>query len=133
MAFWNKLNANERLAGIGAIVIIVSWLVGIASGIVGGLKIVLTFIGVLTLGGVVLPIGGYSDFPRHHPNHVSPEEAVQAFQDLGARLLVPMHWGTFELNREPYGEPPDRLMREAQRQGLEEHVAVLSPGQTIRW
>jgi hypothetical protein len=33
VAFWNKLNANERLAGIGAIIIIVSWLVGIASGV----------------------------------------------------------------------------------------------------
>ena len=80
-----------------------------------------------------LPIGGYSDYRDHHPNHVSPEESVRAFQDLGARLLVPMHWGTFELNREAYGEPPDRLLREAQRQGLEESVAVLSPGQTIRW
>jgi N-acyl-phosphatidylethanolamine-hydrolysing phospholipase D len=80
-----------------------------------------------------LPIGGYSDFRHHHPNHLSPEESVQAFEDLKARLLVPMHWGTFELNREPFREPPDRLMAEALRHGLEEHVAQLSPGQTIRW
>jgi hypothetical protein len=44
-----------------------------------------------------------------------------------------MHWGTFELNREPFREPPDRLMAEALRHGLEERVAPLSPGQTIRW
>ena len=31
-----------------------------------------------------------------------------------------MHWGTFELNREPFREPPDRLMAEALRHGLEE-------------
>jgi N-acyl-phosphatidylethanolamine-hydrolysing phospholipase D len=80
-----------------------------------------------------LPIGGYSDFHRHHPNHLSPEEAVWAFEDLRGRMLVPMHWGTFELNREPFAEPPDRLMAEALRRGLEEHVAPLSPGQTIRW
>jgi N-acyl-phosphatidylethanolamine-hydrolysing phospholipase D len=80
-----------------------------------------------------LPIGGYSDFPRHHPNHLSPEETVQAFEDLRGRLLVPMHWGTFDLNREPFREPPDRLMAEALRRGLEERVAPLSPGQTIRW
>jgi N-acyl-phosphatidylethanolamine-hydrolysing phospholipase D len=80
-----------------------------------------------------LPIGGYSDFRYHHPNHLSPEETVQAFEDLKARLLVPMHWGTFELNREPFREPPDRLMAEAFRHGLEEHVAQLSPGQTILW
>jgi N-acyl-phosphatidylethanolamine-hydrolysing phospholipase D len=80
-----------------------------------------------------LPIGGYSDYPHHHPNHVSPEESVRAFEDLRGHLLVPMHWGTFELNREPFGEPPDRLRRAAQRRGLEESIAVLSPGQTIRW
>ena len=80
-----------------------------------------------------LPIGGYSDFRSHHPNHLNPEEAVQAFEDLKASLLVPMHWGTFELNREPFREPPDRLTAEALRHGLEEHVAQLSPGQTIRW
>ena len=80
-----------------------------------------------------LPIGGYSDFRDHHPNHLSPEEAVQAFEDLRAALLVPMHWGTFELNREPFREPPDRLMAEALRHGVEERVAPLSPGQTIRW
>ena len=80
-----------------------------------------------------LPIGGYSDYRDHHPNHVSPEESVRAFEDLGAQLLVPMHWGTFELNREAYREPPERLLREAQRQGLEESMAVLSPGQTNRW
>ena len=82
---------------------------------------------------VALPIGGYSDFRHHHPNHLSPEETVQAFEDLNARLLVPMHWGTFELNREPFHEPPDRLMAEALRHGLEERVAPLSPGQTVRW
>jgi N-acyl-phosphatidylethanolamine-hydrolysing phospholipase D len=39
-----------------------------------------------------LPIGGYGDFRYHHPNHLSPEETVQAFEDLRASLLVPMHW-----------------------------------------
>jgi N-acyl-phosphatidylethanolamine-hydrolysing phospholipase D len=81
----------------------------------------------------VLPIGGYSAFTARHPNHLSPEESVQLFEDLHARLLVPMHWGTFALNREPYREPPDRLLAEALRRGLEEHVAILSPGQSIDW
>jgi N-acyl-phosphatidylethanolamine-hydrolysing phospholipase D len=80
-----------------------------------------------------LPIGGYSDYHGGHPNHLSPEEALQAFEDLGARLMVPMHWGTFSLNREPFAEPPRRLLAEALRRGDEERVALLSPGQTIRW
>jgi N-acyl-phosphatidylethanolamine-hydrolysing phospholipase D len=80
-----------------------------------------------------IPIGGYSSFERGHPNHVNPEEALQLFEDLGGRLLVPMHWGTFDMNREPFHEPPDRLLHEATRRGLEKEVVVLSPGQTIPW
>lgn len=80
-----------------------------------------------------LPIGGYSSYTSKHPNHLNPEEAVQLFEDLHARLLVPMHWGTFRLNREPFREPPDRLLKEALRRGDEEQVALLSPGETISW
>ena len=80
----------------------------------------------------LIPIGGY-DFRVHHPNHVNPEEAIQLFEDVRGKLMVPMHWGTFDFNREIASEPPNRLMREAIRRGLEEHVAILSPGQTTRW
>lgn len=80
-----------------------------------------------------LPIGGYSDYLARHPNHLNPEEAVQLFEDLGAGLLVPMHWGTFDFNREPFREPPERLLAEARRRGIEERMAILSPGQTLPW
>lgn len=80
-----------------------------------------------------IPIGGYSAYRTRHPNHVNPEEAIQLFEDVRARLLVPMHWGTFDMNREPFREPPEWLMREALNRGLGEQVAVLRPGQTISW
>jgi N-acyl-phosphatidylethanolamine-hydrolysing phospholipase D len=81
----------------------------------------------------IIPIGGYRQYTQRHPNHVNPEEALQLFEDVGGRLMVPMHWATFALNREPFREPPDRLMAEALRRGDEERIAVLSPGQTIHW
>jgi len=80
-----------------------------------------------------IPIGGYSAYAAHHPNHVSPEEGVQLFEDVRGQRLVPMHWGTFALNREPFREPPERLLAEALRRGLEERIALLSPGQSIHW
>jgi N-acyl-phosphatidylethanolamine-hydrolysing phospholipase D len=80
-----------------------------------------------------LPIGGYSSFSARHPNHLNPEEAMQLFDDLRGRVLVPMHWGTFALNREPFREPPDRLLAEALRRGEEELVALLSQGQSMHW
>lgn len=80
-----------------------------------------------------LPIGGYSAFSARHPNHVNPEEALQLFDDLRGRVFVPMHWGTFALNREPFREPPKRLLAEALKRGEEESIALLSQGQSIRW
>jgi N-acyl-phosphatidylethanolamine-hydrolysing phospholipase D len=81
----------------------------------------------------LIPIGGYASFGQGHPNHLNPEEALTLFEDLGGRRLVPMHWGTFSMNREPFQEPPDRLLREALRRGLEQRIELLSPGQTIPW
>jgi N-acyl-phosphatidylethanolamine-hydrolysing phospholipase D len=80
-----------------------------------------------------IPIGGYYAWTRGHPNHVNPEEAVQLLEDVRGRLMVPMHWGTFDMNREPFREPPDRLFAEALRRGIEERIAPLNPGQTIHW
>jgi N-acyl-phosphatidylethanolamine-hydrolysing phospholipase D len=80
-----------------------------------------------------IPIGGYASYGERHPNHLNPEEALQFFEDIQGGLMVPMHWGTFAMNREPFREPPERLLTEALRRGLEERIAVLSPGQTIHW
>src|SRR5215471_19528560 len=42
----------------------------------------------------LLPIGAYQ--PASFRNvHTSPEDALQAFQDLGSLWMVPMHYGTF--------------------------------------
>src|SRR5437667_1333385 len=80
-----------------------------------------------------IPIGGYSAWETGHPNHVNPEEALRLFQDLGGRLFVPIHFGTFDMNREPFAAPPARLMRAAVADGIEEHIALLSPGQPVHW
>jgi L-ascorbate metabolism protein UlaG (beta-lactamase superfamily) len=60
-------------------------------------------------------------------------EALQLFKDVDGRLMVPMHWATFAVNREPCHEPAGRLRAEAVRRGIDERIALLSPGQTISW
>jgi N-acyl-phosphatidylethanolamine-hydrolysing phospholipase D len=80
-----------------------------------------------------IPVGGYSAYEGSHPNHVNPEEAVQLFEEQNARLMVPIHFGTYDLNREPFAEPPVRLLKAAVARGLEERVAILSAGQSIHW
>lgn len=67
----------------------------------------------------MLPIGAYTPRWHEHGVHMNPEEAVQAFRDLGARTMVPMHWGTFPLAPEPVKEPHDRLLRAWEDSGLD--------------
>jgi L-ascorbate metabolism protein UlaG (beta-lactamase superfamily) len=81
-----------------------------------------------------LPIGSYSPPQIARPVHLSPEEALQAWQDLRAARFVAIHWGTFSLARERYDEPPRRLAREVERRGFHrDAVWVLSPGETREW
>ncbi|MFN2497135.1 MAG: MBL fold metallo-hydrolase, partial [Pseudonocardiaceae bacterium] len=39
----------------------------------------------------MLPVGAYAPRWFMRPVHIDPEEAVQAAQDVGARVMVPMH------------------------------------------
>jgi L-ascorbate metabolism protein UlaG (beta-lactamase superfamily) len=77
----------------------------------------------------LLPIGAYSPDSYRHV-HTSPEDAVRAFVALGAETMIPMHFGTFRLSREPMEEPPIRLLAEAERLGIEDNVRILAEGET---
>ncbi len=79
----------------------------------------------------LLPIGAY--FPDTYRGvHTSPEEALRGFIECGSKWMVPMHFGTFRLGREPMDEPPVRLMAEARRLGVEGRVRLLTEGETMR-
>jgi L-ascorbate metabolism protein UlaG (beta-lactamase superfamily) len=55
-------------------------------------------------------IGAYDPWIR---NHANPEEVWEMFRESGARYLVPIHWGTFRLSKEPMDEPLRRLIHDA--------------------
>src|SRR5882757_3584102 len=79
----------------------------------------------------LLPIGAY--FPdTYRTVHTSPEEAVRGFVECGAKWMVPMHFGTFRLGREPMEEPVQRLVGEAERLGIHNRVKVLGEAATMR-
>src|SRR5579872_2814671 len=42
-------------------------------------------------------------------NHANPEQVWSMFKQTGATYLVPIHWGTFRLGKEPLDEPMSRL------------------------
>jgi L-ascorbate metabolism protein UlaG (beta-lactamase superfamily) len=75
----------------------------------------------------LLPIGAYDPFRAHH---TSPADAVQAFLDLKARWMSPMHYGSFRLSQEPMDEPLRLLAHEARERNISDRVVVLEEGVT---
>jgi L-ascorbate metabolism protein UlaG (beta-lactamase superfamily) len=73
------------------------------------------------------PIGAYND--AWHAIHMDPEEAVRAHGDLGGRVLVPIHWATFNLAFHRWAEPVQRLRTAADAHGVQ--VVVPRPGQRV--
>jgi len=50
--------------------------------------------------------------------HMSPAEAVQVHRDVGGRLLLPIHWGTFNLAFHAWNAPADEVVAAAAAQGV---------------
>jgi N-acyl-phosphatidylethanolamine-hydrolysing phospholipase D len=81
-----------------------------------------------------LPIGAYEPRWFMRPQHMNPLEAVQAFRDLGARAMLPMHWGTFDLTDEPVDLAPralDQVLAAEGADGDRERIHTLAVGE--RW
>lgn len=81
----------------------------------------------------LLPIGAYEPEWFMTSQHTTPEEAVQAFIDVKAELMVPMHYGTFRLADDTAREALDRLEADRAKRGIpEEAIKVLLHGETLR-
>jgi L-ascorbate metabolism protein UlaG (beta-lactamase superfamily) len=83
------------------------------------------------IDAAMLPIGAYDPRWFMRAQHMNPEDAVQAFQDLGARRFFAMHWGTFKLTDEPMDEPPGFTRRVWAERGLpQEQLLIPAIGET---
>lgn len=61
--------------------------------------------------------------------HMSPEEAVRVHRDVRGRLLLPVHWGTFNLALHAWNAPADEVLEIARRAGVA--IAVPRPGELV--
>ncbi|MBM7367467.1 MBL fold metallo-hydrolase [Gordonia hydrophobica] len=79
----------------------------------------------------LIAVGAYD--PAWPDIHLNPEEGVAVHRMLsgGERgaLMVPIHWGTFNLARHAWADPVRRLTVEAERAGVE--ICVPRPGATL--
>ena len=79
----------------------------------------------------LLPIGAFQPRELMAPVHTGPQEALDAFEALGAEHFVPTHWGTFDLAEEAVHDPAERLHRLAAERGLAERVRGPAPGEVL--
>lgn len=76
---------------------------------------------------VLMQIGAYND--AWPDIHMTPEEGLDAFGDLGGKLLIPVHWATFNLAMHSWTEPVDRVWAEAKARDVA--LAVPRPGERV--
>lgn len=50
--------------------------------------------------------------------HMMPEESVQAGVDVGASVIMPIHWGAFTLSIHGWQEPPLRFIEAAKQKNI---------------
>jgi L-ascorbate metabolism protein UlaG (beta-lactamase superfamily) len=77
----------------------------------------------------LLPIGGYAPL-SFRDRHMSPLDALYGLEDLGARVMIPIHHGAFSLSYERLDEPIRWLEELVQERGLEDFVIPLEPGES---
>jgi L-ascorbate metabolism protein UlaG (beta-lactamase superfamily) len=79
----------------------------------------------------IVGIGAYSPQFVMKEIHQTPHEALQGFLDSGAKYLIPMHYGKFDLTNEPPGEPLRLLNQQAKESGLSEKIKALKINESI--
>ena len=61
--------------------------------------------------------------------HLDPEGAVRVHAMLRGAMLLPLHWGTFNLGFHAWDEPPERLLTAAA--GAKVRTIIPRPGQRV--
>ena len=61
--------------------------------------------------------------------HLGPEQAVKAHIDLKGEVLLPMHWGAYDLAMHPWKEPVKRIIKEAEKKQI--NITLPRPGQLL--
>ncbi|GHH96915.1 MBL fold metallo-hydrolase [Neobacillus kokaensis] len=87
---------------------------------------------LFSIDTVFMPIGAYEPEWFMAPAHISPEDSVKAFIELGAKQFVPMHYGTYRLADDTGPEALERLLQAWNNHSLpEEQLKVLLIGETV--
>ena len=73
----------------------------------------------------IVGIGAYEPRWFMEANHNNPSDVVKGFQDAKAKMLIPMHYGTFDLSDEPPNQPLRLLKQESEKSGISSKIMPL--------
>ena len=64
-------------------------------------------------------------------SHMMPEFSVQAMEELHAKVIMPIHWGTFKLAKHPWDDSVERFVKKA----AEDEIEAITPkiGETVNY
>jgi L-ascorbate metabolism protein UlaG (beta-lactamase superfamily) len=83
------------------------------------------------IGRVDLAILGIGAYDPYIHAHASPEEVWKMAGAMRADFVLPMHHSTFKLSHEPMGEPIERILGAAGKEG--ERIVVRDVGGSWNW
>ena len=78
----------------------------------------------------LMPIGAYKPIQIMKQSHLNPQEALKATEILGAKMMIPYHYGTFKLSDEPIGEPHSWIKKLAKQSKIK--IKVLEVGEILK-
>ncbi len=67
----------------------------------------------------LIKVGDYGLDLAWQDIHMVPENSIKAHIDLGAKVMIPIHWGVFELSFHDWNEPIERTLKAAQQNEID--------------
>ena len=80
---------------------------------------------------LLMPVGAYSPRWLLKNEHVNPEEALKALKIIGAKKMIPIHWGSFMLALDTPQKPIRILRKKIKGTDFENKVVILKNGETF--
>jgi L-ascorbate metabolism protein UlaG (beta-lactamase superfamily) len=63
----------------------------------------------------IIKVGAYGPGQMWKDVHMPPEESIQTHKDLKGSVMLPVHWGTFDLGNHEWDEPIIRTLAAADK------------------
>lgn len=75
--------------------------------------------------------GAYSPRWFMSANHQDPEHAIKAFNDTKAKMMIPFHYGTFDLSDEPISEASTILKKLVEEKKAINQLKIVNIGEVV--